>query len=170
MANTYVKIASVTVGAGGAADIEFTSIPGTYDDLVIKISSRSSTASANDNIQIDFNGSTANRTNRELYGTGSAAGSGTASEMRAGYTSGDTATASTFGNAEIYIPNYAGSTNKSSSADGVSEGNITGQFMAMVANLWSQTSAITSVKIRPAANAATWKQYTSATLYGIKKS
>jgi hypothetical protein len=36
MANTYEAIATVEVGSGGAADIEFTSIPGTYTDLAIK--------------------------------------------------------------------------------------------------------------------------------------
>ncbi len=165
---TYKKIASVTVGSGGAANIEFTSIPGTYTDLLIKVSSRSTVASENTNIQIDFNGSTSNRTFRELYGTGSVAGSGNGSAMRGGYTSGSTATASTFGNAEIYIPNYAGSTNKSASADGVAEGNIAGQFMAMVANLWSQTAAITSIKLYPASD--NFAQYSTATLYGISKS
>jgi hypothetical protein len=37
MANTYEAIATVTVGSGGAANIEFTSIPGTYTDLINKI-------------------------------------------------------------------------------------------------------------------------------------
>jgi hypothetical protein len=41
MANTYEAIATVTVGSGGATDIEFTSIPGTYTDLLIKSSLRS---------------------------------------------------------------------------------------------------------------------------------
>jgi hypothetical protein len=40
MANTYEAIATVEVGSGGAADIEFTSIPGTYTDLVLKLSAR----------------------------------------------------------------------------------------------------------------------------------
>jgi hypothetical protein len=40
MANTYTLIASsVTVGSGGAANIEFTSIPATYTDLVSALSS-----------------------------------------------------------------------------------------------------------------------------------
>ena len=42
MATTYTLISSVTVGSGGAASIEFTSIPSTYTDLVLKLSARSS--------------------------------------------------------------------------------------------------------------------------------
>jgi hypothetical protein len=40
MATTYEAIETVEVGSGGAADIEFTSIPGTYTDLVVKVSAR----------------------------------------------------------------------------------------------------------------------------------
>jgi hypothetical protein len=38
MATTYDLISSVTVGSGGAANIEFTSIPATYTDLVVLFS------------------------------------------------------------------------------------------------------------------------------------
>ena len=37
MANTYVLISSSTVGSGGAASIDFSSIPATYTDLVLKL-------------------------------------------------------------------------------------------------------------------------------------
>jgi hypothetical protein len=36
MANTFELIASSTVGSGGAANIDFTSIPATYTDLCLK--------------------------------------------------------------------------------------------------------------------------------------
>jgi len=37
MANTLKKIQTVTVGSGGAASIEFTSIPQTYTDLKLVV-------------------------------------------------------------------------------------------------------------------------------------
>ena len=40
MATTYTLISSVTVGSGGAASIEFTSIPADYTDLLLKVSMR----------------------------------------------------------------------------------------------------------------------------------
>ena len=40
MANTYEAIATVEVGSGGAANIELTSIPATYTDLSLFISTR----------------------------------------------------------------------------------------------------------------------------------
>ena len=40
MASTYIPIATVTVGSGGATNIEFTSIPNTYTNLIILTSLR----------------------------------------------------------------------------------------------------------------------------------
>ena len=42
--NSYESIATVTVGSGGAADVTFSSIPATYTDLLLKLSSRADSA------------------------------------------------------------------------------------------------------------------------------
>ena len=56
---TFTKIASATVGSGGASSIEFTSIPSTYTDLVIKLSMRSAFTSFNrHDLQLTFNSNT----------------------------------------------------------------------------------------------------------------
>jgi hypothetical protein len=167
MATTYTLISSVTVGSGGAASIDFTSIPSTYTDLLIKYSLRDNlTASgASNNATISFNSSSANGTNKELYGTGSAAASASLSNVKVDYHSTANATANTFGSAELYIPNYTSANNKSSSSDGVSETNASAALMALDANLWSQTAAITSISI--AAAGANFVQYSTAYLYGI---
>jgi hypothetical protein len=172
MANTYVKIASVSVGSGGQASMDFNSIPATYTDLLIKISTRIVATSDFPALVLRFNGSSAaNYSTRWLLGSGSAASSGSSSagtSMRLGNTDGSLQTASTFGNFEVYIPNYAGSTNKSVSVDAVSENNATAGYQNLVAGLWSNTAAITSIsllEITPL-NIA---QYSTATLYGIKK-
>ena len=77
MANTFELIASSTVGAGGASSIDFTSIPATFTDLVVKLSGRSTYSGGGvaDYAVIGFNGVTTNQTMKYLYGTGSAAGS-----------------------------------------------------------------------------------------------
>jgi hypothetical protein len=169
MANTFVKIATVTVGSGGATDITFSSITSTYTDLLVVASVRGSdNAATNTNLRIQFNGSTSNYSERQLYGNGSSALSATLTYASLGYVSSDGATASTFGNCQAYIPNYAGSTNKSISAEGVAEGNTAAMLMALDAGLWSDTSAITSIKLFvPSFNIM---QHSTATLYGISKS
>jgi uncharacterized protein YfaP (DUF2135 family) len=168
MANTYVKIGStVTVGVGGAASIDFTSIPATYTDLVIKVCGRTNRAAVFDDILISFNGSTASFSGRELYGDGAAAASITTGRA-ASIATGSTATASTFGNSEIYVPNYAGSTNKSFSVDGVQETNATTAYAIMIAGLWSNTAAINQVTLTPSVGTL-FSQYSTASLYGILK-
>ena len=170
MANTYTLIASSTVGSGGAANIEFTSIPSTYTDLLVKLSSRSNRGGGqvSDGIAIQFNSSTSNLSMRYLDGNGSSAGSSTDTAIWT-RTSASGATASTFGNAEYYIPNYAGSTNKSVSVDGVSENNATSAFVMLSAGLWSSSAAITSIKL-VSINAENFVEYSTAYLYGISNS
>jgi len=169
MANTYVKIATVSVGAGGASTIDFTSIPSTYTDLVLVGSVRSSNANNYGDIFFTFNGATTNRSARYLEGSGSAAASSSQTTMGAGSGQGNSATANTFGNFQLYVPNYAGSTNKSSSADGVGENNATQAYASLYANLWSSTAAINQITIVPLAT-FNFVQYSTATLYGISKS
>jgi hypothetical protein len=166
---TFIQIGStVTVGAGGAASIDFSSIPATYTDLILKFSLRDGTYAATlSTCYLKFNGSTSNRSTRYLFGNGSAASSGSASDMYLPNIPANTATADTFGNGELYISNYASSNNKSSSADVVPEGNYTGTFMSLTANLWSNASAINQITLTADGNFA---RYSSASLYGIKKS
>ena len=170
MANTYIQIGStVTVGLLGAASIDFTSIPSTYTDLVIKASTRDGRAAAASDIIIGFNGVTTNLTFRRLYGDGSVAISSSGSTGATGIENAATSTASTFSNIEIYIPNYAGSSNKSWSADTTSENNATQAYAQITAGLWSDTAAITSIKLT-AESSASFVQYSTVTLYGISKS
>jgi hypothetical protein len=166
MANTYTLISSVTVSSA-TNTISFTSIPQTYTDLLFKISGRFSidTASA----FLRYNGTTTNGTSIFLEGSGSSASSSTDGSYQYGPIHGvvnSTKTANTFGNAEIYIPNYTSSNYKSSSSDGVTENNGAATTMALGANLWSDTAAITSIEIVGAAS-ADFVEHSTAYLYGI---
>lgn len=168
MANTYVAIATVTVGAGGASSIAFSNIPQTYTDLLIFLSGRSTrTGTAQEVVDILFNGSYSNLSGIRLAGTGSSFFSGTGTYP--GVAATDSATANTFGNCSFYIPNYTSSNNKSHSVDGVSENNATEAVAQLAAGLWSSSSAITSLSLRPQ-SLNNWTQYSTATLYGIKNS
>jgi hypothetical protein len=177
MANTMTLISSTTVGLLGAASIDFTSIPSTYTDLVVKVSGRSDRAIYSfTSIKVQFNGSTSGYTYRLLIGDGSTASSvnntndGEGSTGIMVYSLDQTnSTSNTFGNSEIYIPNYAGSTNKSVSADGVMELNGSNAGMALTAGLWSNSSAITSIKLTPQIGGSTFNfvQYSTAYLYGV---
>ena len=171
MATTYVAIATVEVGSGGAATIDFTSIPATYTDLVVKLSLRSDTSGTSRSLNMTFNSNTgANYSTRYVYGYASGTVSGStsaATDMYVGLYGGTSYTADTFCNFELYIPNYAGSTNKSVSADSVMENNSTTNYIGLWAGLWAQTTAISSIQLLGSVNFA---EYSTATLYGIKNS
>jgi hypothetical protein len=170
MANTYTLITSNTVGSGGVASVTFSSIPATYTDLLVKASWRDAQAQIYGGLFYYFNGLTTNRTNKYLEGNGASAVSGSAgsnTKMYVGSGDGASATANTFANGEIYIPNYAGSNNKSSSADGVGENNGTTAYANLNANLWSSTAAITDITF---VGDTTLLQYSTFYLYGIKNS
>jgi hypothetical protein len=167
MANNYEAIATVTVGSGGAADIEFTSIPGTYTDLAIKLSVRTGFAGVADDMLLTLNGSASGFSNRYIYGNGSSVFSATAYGNLVGNPVGSTATANTFSNIEIYFPNYASSNEKSYSVDSVSENNATAANAFIIAGKNTTVSAITSLSVAGSSN---FVEYSTATLYGIKNS
>jgi hypothetical protein len=169
MPNTFVKIATVTVSSGGAATMAFTSIPSTYTDLCVKISARTNRTNIADSILASLNGSSANFTWRLLEGDGAGVYSVSGSTGLVGVATAANATASTFSNCEFYIPNYAGSTNKSISVDSVIEQNATTAYLDLNAVLWSNTAAINSITLS-SSNSADFVQYSTATLYGISKS
>lgn len=166
-------IQTVTVGAGGAASIEFGAggtIPQTFTDLVIVTSLRGSGADAQDSY-IQFNGDTAgNYSMRRLYGNGSSPSSDSASGVgtsgRVSRVPGTSYTSNTFSNDTIYIPNYKSTTAKSISVDTVEENNATLSYQMIYATLWSGTTAITSIKLQ-VLGGSNFAQYSSASLYGI---
>jgi hypothetical protein len=175
MATTFTKIAAVTVGSGGAATIDFSSIPSTYTDLTIKLTARSSLTQSGINIRFNSD-SGANYSWRRLIGSGSATfsdsnvtyGSPFNTYIYLSYNALSTYTANTFASADLYVPNYAGSNSKSFSADMVNENNATEAYAALTAGLWSSSSVVNAISLEAASG--TFVQYSTAVLYGINKS
>lgn len=162
-------IQTIEVGAGGAAAIEFTSIPGTYTDLLLLLSGRSTNAS-HDPVFVTFNSNSANYSYVSIWGTGSSVQSFSGSSLanvEIQYLPSTAQTSSTFNNAGIYIANYAGSSSKSVSVDPVSENNGTTAYQIPMNWLWANSAAITTIKLDPANG--NFAQYSSASLYGILK-
>ena len=145
-----------------SSSVTFSAIPQTYTDLKLLCSTRLVSGNFPD-LYISFNGSTSNFTNRNILGSGASATSGT--EVRViGFTEGTSQTSSTFTNGEVYIPNYTSSNYKSFSADNVTENNATTAYSHLVAGLWSDVSAITSITISSGAN---FDSASTFYLYGI---
>lgn len=166
MANTFELIASAS-GTGSSGIVTFSSIPQTYTDLVFYVSARAGNDIDNN---LKVNGNTING-GKNLYGTGSAAGSqnstsGGSGIWLAGWSG---ATASTFGNGTFYFPNYTSSNYKSVSIDTVNENNATAAYQSLTAAIWNTTSPITSVTFETTDTSTRFYQtYSTFYLYGVK--
>ena len=178
MATTYTIIDKTTItSSGGETSIYFTSIPATYTDLKIVCSVRTTGAVNFDILNMQFNGDTGNNytTRTDIYGYNGTTGSGAASTkdvINVGYIDGGSATANTFCNAEIYIPNYTLTDRvKTVSVDIVEEINSSSNYLlALNTSYWNTTNAAIN-QIRFLINSGDpMAQYSSFYLYGIKNS
>jgi hypothetical protein len=170
MFQTLISSVTVTAG-GGAASIDFTSIPQTFTDLVVVYSLRNNAGAGgvSDFVQMDINGDTTsgNYAWKELYGTGS----GRATQNGSAGVIGryvQNATASVFGNGLVFIPNYTGSTGKTVSCESVTENNAAESYLSIMAMRWTGTATITSLSLK-SNGGQTLSQYSTAYLYGTLK-
>lgn len=168
MAYTYSLLASAQ-GTGSSGTVSFKNIPQNYTDLVIKTSTRITSANTGDDMLLTFNGVQTSFSGKRLRGNGTAASStsSTANGYYGGETEGTTYTASTFSNVELYIPNYTSSNNKSISVDSVTENNAAAAYSGLFATLWSNVTAITSITFTNA-TASNWDAASTFYLYGIR--
>lgn len=144
MALQLVEIADITV-ASPVTSVTFSSIPQGYTDLSLRLSVRTSAAADFELIRFSLNG--VEGSFRELYGTSATVGQGQAGQHRIGYASGATTTANTFANGELYIPNYTGTTAKTSWADMVNENGGSVSVLSLTVNASSVTSGINSINV-----------------------
>ncbi len=171
MPNTYTLISASTLSAS-TATVTFSAIPSTFTDLCLRVSARTDASRVDDSVAYRFNSATTNYGDVRIQSNGSTVTSGS----RAGTwnllfygATGNTATSNTFGNGELYIPNYTASQNKPQFVYGVNETNGSTAFMAVGAVLWSNTSAITNILLAPD-NGSNFVSGSSFYLYGIKNS
>lgn len=162
--NTYTQIASTTLGSA-AASVTFSSIAGTYTDLVIVMQPALSVS--NNAIYLDFNNDTAtNYSWTALTGNGSSATSARGSNQGLGSVANDVLyPVSTLGNTTIVIQcqNYSNTTtNKTYIVRG---GQAASGTQALV-GLWRSTAAINAIKFY--ASASNFSVGSTFSLYGIK--
>ena len=163
MAITYEPIATTTLGSD-TSSVTFSSISGSYTDLVLVCSIQQS---GTDDFGIRFNGDTGSNYSRtNLHGSGTVAGSARSSntsQITISYYGYPPSAASTFGTEIINIQNYSNTTTYKTV---VARANNAGTGTDATVGLWRSTSAITEVLVR--INAGNLKTGSTFTLYGIK--
>jgi hypothetical protein len=169
--SSFESIQTVTVGSGGQATVEFTSIPATYAHLQVRAIFKETynTGTDVDNLNVRFNSdSTTSYIRHALVGDG-------ASLYHEGYT-GQTlgaiaitprnTSASHYGTMVLDILDYANTNKRKTirSHNGVDK-NGSGQ-VRLSSVLWNKTDAITSITFT--GDSSGFQQYSRFALYGIK--
>ena len=171
-AGDFESIATVTVGSGGAANVEFTSIPATYTHLQIRGIARSAITTSVDNLRVQFNSNTgANYANHELYGNGASAAAYAESGVTSNFIDGMASafhSSSIFGAFVVDILDYT-STNKNKTLrvlSGADVNAINGYIILNSGLFFATPAAISSIKLF--FNSGNILQYSHFALYGIK--
>lgn len=167
MAKTYEPISTTTLGSA-ASSVTFSSIPGTYTDLILVVNG-SSTAGTGSRLRIG-NGSVDTGSNYSftfLEGTGS--GTNTYLNSNAAYIQMNNysqfAPSPTYNTTEIVqIMNYANTTTYKTV---INRSNLAQTGVSTMVGLWRSTSAINVITYY-CSNATTFEAGFTATLYGVK--
>ena len=159
MATTYTPIATQTLGSASAS-VTFSSISGTYTDLILIISGTNT--AGGENLLLQFNGDTGSNYSRtQIAGNSSTALSYKAvnvTEARIGQVQ------TTLSTCINHIMNYSNTTTYKTliSRDGNSS-----VLTQETINLWRSTSAITSILVYQSSS-ANFLTGSTFTLYGVK--
>ena len=162
----YESIATVSVGSGGSASAEFTSIPSTYQHLEIRWIAK---AASGTRLRLQINSDTAtNYSTHLLIGDGSATASfAGANEPKIAISAATSGTSGVFCAGIVSILDYK-DTNKYKTVRTLSgiDNNGPGGEIALNSGAWRSTSAVTSLKFYW--DSGNLDQYSSFALYGIK--
>ena len=167
----FESIATTTVGVGGTAYVEFSSIPATYKHLQVRWIFRSNRATFADFLKLTLNGDTAtNYSWHYVRGDGSSASASASASAdyfinRVG--AGSSQAANVFGAGITDILDYADTNKyKTSRTIGGFDDNSTGEISLQSGN-WRSTSAVSSLRLT-VGSGTLLSQYSSFALYGIK--
>lgn len=168
---TYLS--TTTVSGTSTNSVSLSGFSG-YDDIMILYSARTHSGS-NADTSIRLNNATSSYTGKILFASGSANGefSSAFSEIyRGGYMPYGDMTADYYGNAMVYLHDYANTTSKKTVRwQSASPVNTTSGYMIMGEAVcsWDSTSAITSVQIISSPFGVTFANGSQFFVYGITR-
>jgi hypothetical protein len=158
----FDSIATTTVGSGGVGTITFSSIPGTYRHLQIRMMARFNSVG---NAQMQFNGDTGtNYSYHAIYGNGGTINLSQGPSINQFYIGGS----NNPGTSTVMVTDIFDYTNTNKyKAQRTFVGNDSNNSVGDIGQrtgAWLNTNAITSITIY----GVTFQQYSSFALYGVK--
>ncbi len=170
-AKGWGSIADTTLG-GSAANVDMTSISGTYAHLLVIVYARGDTALASTFLNMRFNGDAAANYDwqdlRAITTTVSAGEAFAQAQVVMGQIPANTAGANLFSAQCIFIPHYAGSANNkiavsmSAAKTGTTSGSLINEAYG---GFWRSSAAINRITLLP--NAGNFVSGTRVTLYAM---
>ena len=160
----FYQIATTTVGSGGTASINFSSIPGTYTHLQIRGIWKASSSGV---LKMQFNSDTgANYKAHYVAGDGSTAYANVTSVSPNAVGIGYNGASTSFVVSVCDILDYT-NTNKNTTIRCLNGNDRNGAGdIEFDSGVWLNTAAITSISLTP--QSGTLSEYSSLALYGIK--
>ena len=167
MPATYEPIASTTLGSA-TASYTFSSIPGTYTDLVLVVTHRNDNGTFGGDLAMRFNSDTGtNYSETYLYGNGTAASSGRIANFSRLLWGRAVASNAAAGNFSANVANIQSYANTSVFTTVLSSGASAAADLVRRVGLWRSTAAITSITIYDEAG-ANMAAGCVLSIYGIK--
>lgn len=165
MPGTYEKIQTTTLSSTQSS-IEFTSISGSYTDLVLVLSIKSISTAPNSWVNLRLNGDSAsNYSQTTISGNGSTVSTFRYSNRSDGIFIGDT-NSNDYATIICNIQNYSNATTFKTV---LSRSSDASDFAKTIVGLWRKTpEAITTINIQIESSANNIASGTTATIYGIK--
>jgi hypothetical protein len=172
---SFSLISTTTVGAGGTTAVTFSSIAGTFTDLVVMVSAKYNNAGWDQNyLSMQFNGDTgSNYTwgNLQFDGFSFPAKEYTTAttRMNLGQIPGGNSGATFMGSVKIQIPYYASSETKVCDSEWSWTRDANSNYnLGVSGGGWTNTGAITSIRLF-SPNTLTFAQNSVFSLYGRTK-
>jgi hypothetical protein len=167
MANTFRLIATYTAPTT-VNNVQFNTIPQTFQDLKLLVSARSSSSQDDDSLYVKFNNTSTNYFSQVMFDNGSNVFGFRLTTGYAGVISADTTTAGIFSNSEVYISDYTNaSKHKSAVTLTTNEKNDANIRHDQAQIVWKDNTPITSLVID---SVGTLLAGSTFYLYGINKS
>lgn len=180
MAASFFKIASTTISSA-TSTVELSSIPQTYNHLIVKISVRTTVSADNEYFNLRINNDSGLKYNKYThYYNGGSSGMSSQAWVDQDYmymyqAVGDTSTANVFSNHELFFSNYTSTENKPVLEESNSLKDTIGasgslRMVTSSSMLWRPTTntGITTLTFTTASG--NFKVNSSFTLYGVKNS
>ena len=166
MSSTYFPIATTTLANSTTATVSFTSIAGTYTDLILVASSAITSGAGA--LKLNYNSDTGSNYSRTILTGNGTAGSSTRETSQASLLVNTNGNLDTVLGQNVTIVNIQNYSSSNVFKTTLARANRAGNGTDAIVGLWRNTAAITRIDIANTGSSTFFLSGSTFTLYGIK--